>query len=73
MSWGSQMKRMISALCALTATAFIAGAATAEPLTSEAIVELTKTGLGDEAIVAKIKSDGTVFDLSTEQMIDLRK
>ena len=48
-------------------------AAHAEPLTSETIVELNKVGLGDEAIIAKIKAEGTVFDLSTEQMIALRQ
>lgn len=48
-------------------------AASAEPLTTDAIVALSKTGLGDDAIVAKIKSDGTPFDLSTDQMIALKQ
>ena len=68
------MNRIAFMLCAAaTAAAFSIGSAHAEPLTTELVVELAKTGLGDEAIVAKIKSEGTVFDLSTEQMIDLRK
>ena len=46
--------------------------AVAETLTPETIILLNKAGIGDEAIVAKIRSSDTVFTLSTDQMIDLR-
>lgn len=45
----------------------------AEPLTIEKVVELNGLQIGDDAIIAKIQSDNTVFDLSTDQIIDLRK
>lgn len=59
-------------LTAIAPTLIVASAANAEPLTVQSVIELTKTGLGDEAIIAKIKSDSTEFDLTTEQMIALR-
>lgn len=67
------MRREKQLLLAI-ALAFVGiGTAHAEPLTQESIVELNKVGLGDEAIIAKIKAEGTVFDLSTDQMIALRQ
>jgi hypothetical protein len=45
----------------------------AEPLTIEKVLELSALQIGDDAIIAKIEGDEAVFDLSTEQMIDLRK
>lgn len=48
-------------------------AAFARSLTIADILELNALQIGDDAIIAKIESDGTVFDLSTDQMIDLRK
>lgn len=59
---------MIAAVCVATASP-----AAAEGLTIEDVLQLHSLGIGDEAITAKIESDGTVFNLSTEQMIDLRK
>ncbi len=49
-----------------------ATAANAEPLSLDTIVSLAKAGLGDEAIVAKIRSSETHMDLSVDEMIDLR-
>lgn len=56
----------------VAAAALFVSPARAEPLTIESIIELSKVGLGDDAIVAKIKSDGAEFDLSTDQMIALK-
>ncbi len=44
-----------------------------ETLTMDSIVTLSSIGLGDEAIIAKIKSSKSKFDLSTDQMIMLKK
>lgn len=47
--------------------------ALAETLNNESVVTLTNTGLGDEAIIAKVKNSDVDFDLSTDQLIALRK
>lgn len=47
--------------------------ALAETLNNESVVTLTNTGLGDEAIIAKVKNSDADFDLSTDQLIALRK
>lgn len=47
--------------------------ALAETLNNESVVTLTNTGLGDEAIIAKVKNSDADFDLSTDQLISLRK
>lgn len=44
----------------------------AASLTSDEIILLSKMNLGDDAIIAKIKADGVTFNLSTEQMLDLK-
>ena len=46
--------------------------ALAEALTKDAIVALSSTGIGDEAIIAKIKASGAKFDLTTDDMIALK-
>lgn len=51
----------------------VASPVKAESLTLEEVLQLHALGIGDEAIVAKIESEDTVFDLSTDQMIDLRE
>lgn len=48
-------------------------AAAAEDLTIGDIVALTEMQLGDAAIIAKIEAEGASFDLSTEEMIDLKR
>ena len=45
----------------------------AETLTTDQIVSLNAMGLGDEAIIAKIKATNSRFDLTTDQMIALKK
>lgn len=52
---------------------FLAGPAMAGPLTIDQIVALSGAGIGDDAIVAKVKASGTRFDLSTDQMLMLKK
>lgn len=47
--------------------------ALAEPLTLDAVIMLAGTGLGDEAVIAKIKTSETHYDLSVEQMLELKK
>lgn len=56
------------ALAALVASS----PAWAETLTDRSIVALSASGIGDEAIIAKIESSAAKFDLSTEQMIALK-
>jgi len=47
--------------------------ARAESLTVEKVLELNSLQVGDDAIIAKIQSDGAVFDLTTDQIIELRR
>lgn len=47
--------------------------ASAETLNNGSIITLTAANLGDEAIIAKIKSSTGKFDLSTDQIIALKK
>lgn len=54
--------------------AFLAPASvSAENLSLASIVDLTKSGIGDDAIIAKLKSKDAHYDLSVEEMIDLKK
>ena len=46
--------------------------AMAETLTNSDVVALSKAGLGDDAIVAKIKTSDANYDLSTGQLIALK-
>lgn len=54
------------AACLTTAAAW------AGPLNKQSVMELTKLGLGDDAVIAKISADKVDFDLSTEDMIALK-
>lgn len=47
--------------------------AMAKDITLDEVLQLHALGIGDEAIIAKIESEETIFDLSTEQMIELRQ
>jgi hypothetical protein len=51
----------------------LASPASAETLTNRSIVALNAAGLDPDTIIAKIQSSDTKFDLSTEQMIALKK
>ncbi|MCW2363559.1 MULTISPECIES: hypothetical protein [Sphingobium] len=44
----------------------------AEPLNRDAVFQLTKLGLGDDAVIAKIQADKVDFDLSTDEMIEMK-
>jgi hypothetical protein len=48
-------------------------AALAGPLDRQAVIELTKLGLGDDAVIAKVAADKVDFDLSTQDMLALKK
>ena len=44
-----------------------------QPLSLEEVVKLCQAGFTEEVIVTKIKKNGKPFDLSTEELLDLRK
>lgn len=50
----------------------IAAPANAQTLSVDEIISLSKTGIGDEAIVAKIRSTETHMDLTVDQMLELK-
>ncbi|MCJ2181351.1 hypothetical protein MTR62_01320 [Novosphingobium sp. 1949] len=64
--------KMFSVACAL-GLAGISGTALADPMSRETLLELTRMKLGDEAIVAKIEADKVDFDVSTSDMVELKK
>jgi hypothetical protein len=43
------------------------------PLTVEEVVQLNKEGFSEEVIVTKIRKNGKAFDLSTDELVELRK
>lgn len=47
-------------------------AAGAEVLTNEGVITMTKAGLGDSVVVAKIRASQTAFDLSVDEMVRLK-
>jgi len=51
----------------------LASPAAAETLNNATVIALTQANLGDEAIIAKIKSAPGTYDLSTDQIIALKK
>ncbi|MGB7656605.1 MAG: hypothetical protein WBL74_14115 [Novosphingobium sp.] len=63
----------LRACVAAVALLLSASPAFADPISVDDIVALTEAQVGDDAIVAKIHSSGAHFDLSTQQMIELRK
>lgn len=66
------MKRSVMfAGCLLALSAH--STAIAAPLKQGEVLQLSQLGLGDDAIVAKIEADKVDFDLSTEEMISLKK
>jgi hypothetical protein len=42
-------------------------------LTVEDVVKMTQSGLADDLIITKVKQNGKVFDLSAEELLDLKK
>lgn len=59
--------------CAAAAALLLVASASAETLTNATIVTLVKAGLGDDAVIAKIKGSPSQFDLSTDQLIVLKQ
>ena len=45
----------------------------AETLTNDSIVELSRAGLAANAIVAKIRSSDSRFDVSTDALVGLKR
>lgn len=65
------MKKAILAFALLFI--FPASAATAEKLNNESIVLLVRAGLGEDAILAKIKASAGEYDVSVDDLIRLKK
>ncbi|HEY3793660.1 MAG TPA: hypothetical protein VGM09_17660, partial [Bradyrhizobium sp.] len=64
----------MATLAAIAALLTLApGFAIAETLTNAEIVELTKAGLGPDAILAKIQTSANAFDTSTQQLLVLKR
>lgn len=57
---------------ALVSSALFAAPAAAQSLTLDQVVSLSNAGLGDDAVIAKIKSSQTHIDLTTDQMLSLK-
>ncbi len=65
------MKRVTLAVALAAATFSVPVAA--ETLNNANVIELVKIGLGDEAVVAKIKASAAQFDTSTSALIALKQ
>lgn len=52
---------------------FASSPALAQSMTLGDVTALSGMGIGDEAIIAKIKASNTHIDLTTAQMIELKK
>jgi hypothetical protein len=57
----------------LAAMLFVSQPSYADTLNNRMIVALSASGIGDEAIIAKIETSDVKFDLSADQMIALKK
>jgi hypothetical protein len=67
------MLRIIVLLAVAGMMSIAAPAVAQEVLTNQTIVELSKAGIGDNTIVAKIDSSGTSFDVTTARIIELKQ
>jgi hypothetical protein len=69
--------RSVFTLVLLLATALSRSAAqpapSATPLSVEDIVRLSKDGISEDVLVAKIKKNGKAFDLSPDEIVELNK
>jgi len=63
---------MLKVAAALAALLLIASPGFAETLTNDQVVQLSRAGLGADAIVAKIRTSDTSFDVSTDAMVALK-
>ena len=57
---------------ALGCALFFASPVAAETLTNTTVIALVRAGLGDEAVIAKIKASEGKYDLSTNDLIALK-
>ena len=66
--------RSVFTLALLLATALSRSAAqpapSAAPLSVEDIVKLSKEGISEDVLVAKIKKNGKAFDLSPDELVE---
>lgn len=76
----TSLKLLILLLCALMASAPNAGAQAQNPakpaqevLTNEHVISMTKAGLSTSIIVNKIRASTTKFDLSTDELMRLKR
>lgn len=61
-------------ICALSAAALcLAVPAHAETLNNQSVIELVKVGLGEEAIIAKIESSSNQFQVTTADLVALKR
>lgn len=65
--------KTIAKLALLSACVFLSQPAMAEQMSVDDVMQLSSMGLGDDAIIAKIKSENATFDLSTDEMIALKQ
>lgn len=61
------------ACAAMLAACVLPSTVAAETLTNASVVTLVKAGLGDDAVIAKIKATPGQFDLSSDQLIALKQ
>ena len=57
---------------ALGCALFFASPAAAETLNNATVIELVKAGIGNDALIAKIKATEGKYDLSTDDLIELK-
>jgi hypothetical protein len=67
------MKRILSAVGPLLLILNAPSLLRAETLDNQAVVMLTQAGLGPDAVIAKIRTSTSNFDLSTEQLVRLKQ
>jgi hypothetical protein len=60
------------AALALASALFLAAPAAAETLTNDSVIQLVRAGLGNEAVIAKIKSTDGTYALGTSDLIALK-
>lgn len=58
---------------ALGCALFLASPAAAETLTNASVIALVKAGIGNDAVIAKIKATDGKYDLSTDDLIGLKQ
>jgi hypothetical protein len=64
---------MLAMLTACVASASAQPSKSAAPFTLEDVVKLHQNGVSEETIITKIKKNGKAFDLSADEVIELKK